>query len=79
VLTDRKISGSFDGKGNKFFSSLQSPEWLYDTPRPLQWVKGTLSLSVKQPRLEGDQTPVARAEVKREWSYTSTPPTRQTP
>jgi hypothetical protein len=73
VLIDRKNSGSFAGRGNEFFSSLQSPEWLYDTPSPLQWVKGTPSLRVKQPRREADQIPVARAEVKREWSSTSIP------
>jgi hypothetical protein len=37
---------------------------------------GTLSLGVKRPRREADHSPPSSAEVKNEWSYTSTPPIR---
>jgi hypothetical protein len=33
-----------------------------------------LSLGVKRPGREGDHSPPSTAEVKKEWSYTSTPP-----
>jgi hypothetical protein len=35
---------------------------------------GALSLGVKRPGLETDNSPAARAEVKKMWIYTSTPP-----
>jgi len=35
---------------------------------------GVLSLEVKGPRREVDHSPPSNAEVKNEWSYTSTPP-----
>jgi hypothetical protein len=42
------------------------------TKPPLQWVPGDLSKGVKRPRREADHSP-SSAEVKNEWSYTSTP------
>jgi hypothetical protein len=33
-----------------------------------------LSLGVKQPGREADHSPPSSAEIKNEWSYTSTPP-----
>jgi hypothetical protein len=44
---------------------------------PIEWVTGTgaLTLGVKRPRREADHSP-SGAEVKNEWSYTSTPPIR---
>jgi hypothetical protein len=41
---------------------------------PIQWVPGTLSLGVKRPGREADQSPPSSAEVKNAWSYISTPP-----
>jgi hypothetical protein len=43
------------------------------TQPPIQWVPGALSLGVKQPVCEPDHSPPSSAEVKNEWSYTSTP------
>jgi hypothetical protein len=43
------------------------------TQPPIQWVKGTLSLWIKQPRRQADHSPASSAEVKNAWSYTSTP------
>jgi hypothetical protein len=43
------------------------------TQPPIQWVPGALSLGVKRPGREADHSPPFSAEVKNEWSYTSTP------
>jgi hypothetical protein len=43
---------------------------------PIQWVPGALSLGVKGPRREADHSPPSSAEVKKAWSYASTPPIR---
>jgi hypothetical protein len=43
------------------------------TQPPIQWVPGALSLGVKWPGREVDHSPPSSAEVKNEWSYTSTP------
>jgi hypothetical protein len=40
---------------------------------PIQWAPGALSLGVKQLEYEADHSPPSSAEVKNEWSYTSTP------
>jgi hypothetical protein len=49
---------------------------LGSTQPPIQWVPGALSLGVKRPGSEADHSPPSSAEVKNEWSYTSTPPIR---
>jgi hypothetical protein len=46
------------------------------TQPPIQWVPWTLSLGVKRPGLEADHSLPSSAEVKNDWSYTSTPPIR---
>jgi hypothetical protein len=48
--------------------------WLWGPPslRALQWVPGVLSLGVKQLDCEADHSPPCCAEVKNEWSSTST-------
>jgi hypothetical protein len=46
----------------------------YKAQSPIQWVPGALSLGVKRPGREADQSPPSSAEVKNMWSYTSTPP-----
>jgi hypothetical protein len=43
------------------------------TQLPIQWVQGALPLGVKRPEREADHLPPSSAEVKNEWSYTSTP------
>jgi hypothetical protein len=46
---------------------------LRPTQPPIQWVPGALSLGVKRPGREADNSPPFSAEVKNAWSYTSTP------
>jgi hypothetical protein len=46
------------------------------TQPPIQWARGVLSLGVKRPEREADHSHPSSAEVKNEWSYTSTPPIR---
>jgi hypothetical protein len=46
------------------------------TQPPIQRVTGALSLGVKRPGREADNSPPSSAEVKNGWSYTSTPPIR---
>jgi len=41
------------------------------TQPPIQWVPGALSLGVKQPRRDADQSHPSCGEVKNAWSYTS--------
>jgi hypothetical protein len=43
---------------------------------PIQWVPGALSLGVKRPGREADQSPPSSVKVKKGWSYTFTLPTR---
>jgi len=43
---------------------------------PIQWVPGTLSLGVKRPGSEADYSFPPSAEVKNEWTNTSTSPIR---
>jgi hypothetical protein len=44
------------------------------TQPPIQWLPGVLSPALKRPWLEADHSPPSSAEVKKAWSYTSTPP-----
>jgi hypothetical protein len=41
---------------------------------PIQWVPGDLSPELKQPGRETDHSPPTIAQVKKTWTYTSTPP-----
>jgi hypothetical protein len=41
---------------------------------PIPWVPGAPSLGVKRWRRESNHSPPTGAEIKNEWSYTSTPP-----
>jgi hypothetical protein len=41
---------------------------------PIQWIPESHSSGVKQPRHEADHSPPSGAEVKKEWSCTSTTP-----
>jgi hypothetical protein len=43
---------------------------------PIQRVPGAHTLGVKRPGREADNSPQSSAEVKNEWSYTSTPSIR---
>jgi hypothetical protein len=46
---------------------------LKPTQPPIQWVPGSLSLGIKQPKRKADISPQPGAEVKNVWSYTCTP------
>jgi hypothetical protein len=59
-----------------FLFTTASRPALGPTQPPIQWVPGALSLWVRRPGREADQSPPPSAEVKNGWSYTSTPPIR---
>jgi hypothetical protein len=44
------------------------------TQLPVQWVPGALSLGVKWPGREADNSPPTSSEVKKIWIYTSISP-----
>jgi hypothetical protein len=58
--------------GSRIFST--SRLVLGSTQPPIQWVLGALSPGVKRPGREADHSPPTSAEVKKMWTYTSTPP-----
>jgi hypothetical protein len=43
------------------------------TQSPIQWVPGAVSVGVKRPGREADDSLPSSAEVKNAWSYTFTP------
>jgi hypothetical protein len=43
------------------------------TQPPTQWLNCALSSEEKRPELEDDHSPPRNAEVKKMWTYTSTP------
>jgi hypothetical protein len=55
-----------------FLFTTASRTALGPTQPPIQWVSGALSLGVKRPGLEADNSLPSRAEVKNEWDCTST-------
>jgi hypothetical protein len=61
-------------KVKNFLFSTSSILALGPTHPPKQWVPGTLSPEVKRPRREADHSFPTSAEVKKMWTYTSTPP-----
>jgi len=64
-----------EGAGN-FFSPQPRTDRLWGPPSLLSGGSQGLSLDVRQPVHETDQSPASIAEVKNAWSYTSTPPVR---
>jgi hypothetical protein len=44
------------------------------TQPPIQWIRGAVSLGVKQSGHEAGHSPLSSAKFKNAWSYTSTPP-----
>jgi hypothetical protein len=57
-----------------FLFSTPSRPVLGSTQPTIQRIPEALSLGVKRPRREPDHSPLASAEVKKMWIYTSTPP-----
>ena len=56
------------------FTKISRPA-LKPNQRPVTWIPAVLS-QLKQPRRKSYHSPPPSAEVKNEWSYTSTPPIR---
>jgi hypothetical protein len=44
------------------------------TQYPIQWVSGDISPEPKRPGREADNSPPTSAQIKKTWTYTSTPP-----
>jgi hypothetical protein len=59
-----------------FFTTVLRPA-LGPTQLPIQWVTGALSLGVKRPGHEANNSPPSTTEVKNAWSCTSTAPIRR--
>jgi hypothetical protein len=66
----------FDSRQERDFLSSTCPVQLRDPPNLLSNGYRGPSLEERQPGLEADHSPPPSAEVKNEWSYTSTPPIR---
>jgi hypothetical protein len=64
--------GSIPGRGN----GGSRPDRLWDSPQPptcIPRLSGTLTPEVRRPGREADHSPPSSAEVKKAWSYNSTP------
>jgi len=59
--------------GMFLFTNASRPA-LGPTQPPMQQIPGALSLAVKRPGREAEQSPPRSAEVRNAWNYTSTPP-----
>jgi hypothetical protein len=73
-LDHRRGRSSSPGGGKNFQFSMSSRPVLGPTQPPIQWAPGVLSPEVKLPEREADHSPPTRAEVKKSWVYTCTPP-----
>jgi hypothetical protein len=62
------------GRVKNFLFSTSSRPTLGSTQPPIQWVPEALSPGVKRQGREADHSPLTSANVKKMWSYTSTPP-----
>jgi hypothetical protein len=68
-LDDREYE-SRQGLGIFLFTTASRPA-LGPTQPPTQWAPGALSLRVKRPGREADDSAQSSAEVKNAWNYTS--------
>jgi hypothetical protein len=59
-----------------FLFTTASKPALGPTQPPIQWTPGALSMGIKWPGSEADDTPPSSAEVKNAWNYTSIAPIR---
>jgi hypothetical protein len=70
------VLGFDSRRGLGIFLFTASRTALGPTQPPIQWVPGAPSLGVKRQRREADHSPPSSAQVRNEWSYTSTPAIR---
>jgi hypothetical protein len=73
VVDDRGSRVRFPAGAGNFSLPPRPRTALGPNQPPIQWIPGALSLAVKRPGREADHSPPSSAEVKNEWSYTSTP------
>jgi hypothetical protein len=71
---DISVGIATEGRVKNFLFSTSSRPVLESTQPPIQWVSRALLPGVKRPGREADRSPSAIAEVKKMWTYTSTPP-----
>jgi hypothetical protein len=57
----------------QYCCDISSRPALGSTQPPIKWVPGALSPGVNRQGREGDHSPPTSAEVKKMWTYTSTP------
>jgi hypothetical protein len=75
IATGYEQGSEFEsGRVKNFLFSTSSRPALGSTQPPIQWVPGTLSPGLKRPGREADHSPRASAEIKKIWTYTSSPP-----
>jgi len=67
------MTGLTPNRDKELFSTMSIPA-LGTTQPSIQWVLEVLSLGAKQLEHEADHSPPSSVEVKKAWSYTSTPP-----
>jgi hypothetical protein len=67
------IRASNSGKGKTYFSIPKRPDQLWGPTSPLFSGYSGSSSGIKRPGRDVDQSSPPSAEVKNEWSYTSTP------
>jgi hypothetical protein len=64
----------FPAAANFFPFATASRLALVPSHPPIQWVPGTFSLGIRWPGRDANHSPPVNAEVKNEWSYTSSLP-----
>jgi hypothetical protein len=65
---------SSPGRVKNFLFPMSPIPVLGFTQPPIQWVPEALSSGLKWSGREADHSPLTSAEVKKTWTYTSTPP-----
>jgi hypothetical protein len=73
-LDDRGVGIPSASRVKNFLLSTSSRTALGSTQPPIHWVPVALSPGVKRAGCEADHSPLASAEVKKMWIYTSIPP-----